>query len=313
MMAEVADKWAPEVSPDASIAKVALGALNGRIDAVLHYLPLAAMNAAQDSENVHQLRVWTRRLAAALQLYKSLIPKRQLSWFRKELRKLRRAAGDARDSDVLIDRLQRENGNGTGAWLESLRGQRTAAQKEIVGVYERLHSNQRLQRKAQKLLEHVAACGQHRDGRKRFAKWARSRLDREAKKFFKAIPRRRSDNTALHKFRIQAKALRYTIELFAGAFLRPLKTRIYPVIESIQDRLGVINDHATASARFQRLSTDSKNGVKSVDWKTLQRHEKSQLEKTKRAFQRWFTAAKLKKLRIDFEKVLAAKPKKPRP
>ncbi len=304
-MAEVADKWTPEVSPDASIAKVALGALNGRIDAVLRYLPLAALNAAKDVENVHQLRVWTRRLAAALQVYECLVPKRQFGWFKKELRKIRRAAGAARDSDVLIERLRTENGNGSAPWLELLRDQRTTAQDEIVRVYKRLHSNQRLQRKAQKLLEHIAARGQHKYGRKRFAKWARTRLEREAKSFFKAVPRRRSNNAALHKFRIKAKALRYTIELFAGAFPSTLKTRVYPVIESIQDRLGVINDHATAGARFKKLSTESKNGVKGTDWKTLERHEKHQVDKTKKAFQRWFTAAKLKKLRTNFDKLLS--------
>ena len=94
-MASVTDKWAPQVPPDASIAKVAVGALNGRLDAVLNYLPRAALRPQEDAEYVHQLRVWTRRAVAALRLYEDLIPKRQLSWFRKVLRHVRRAANDA--------------------------------------------------------------------------------------------------------------------------------------------------------------------------------------------------------------------------
>ena len=72
-MAKVKDKWASAPSPDANVAKVAVGALNGRLDAVLHYLPLATHKADEDPEYVHQLRVWTRRATAALRLYEQLI------------------------------------------------------------------------------------------------------------------------------------------------------------------------------------------------------------------------------------------------
>jgi len=308
-MAEVADKWAPEVGPDASIAKVALGALNGRIDAVLYYLPLAANNAADNTEYVHQLRVWTRRLTAALRLYRDLISKRQYDWFAKQLRRIRRAANDARDSDVLIDRLRNKKPNGTRAWLEIARQERTAAQSEIARVYKRLHAKQRFHRKAEKLLEDVAARGQRRSGRKRFAKWARDELARAVNDFFESVPRQRANHAALHKFRIQAKVLRYTIELFAGAFPAALKSRIYPVVESIQDRLGVVNDHATASDHLQRIQRQGKNGAAAADWKYLRAQEDAQVEKTVVAFRRWFTAARRKQLRAGFDRVLGTNPK----
>jgi len=308
-MASVADKWAPQVPPDASIAKVAVGALNGRLDAVLNYLPRAALRPQEDAEYVHQLRVWTRRAVAALRLYEDLIPKRQLAWFRKVLRHVRRAANDARDADVLIERLHMDKRNGTQAWLETLQSGRATAQNDIVRVYEQLNRNQRLQRRAQKLLERVAARGQRRGGRKPFHKWARVRLARDVRDFFAAAPEDQTDDTALHRFRIRAKILRYTIELFAGAFPDELRSRIYPEIESIQDRLGEINDHATAKAQLEGHAANAKSPTQAANWKRFRDHEDTVLEHAKEAFRHWCTPARLRKLQNKFEKLLEAKPR----
>src|ERR1051326_1289302 len=172
-MMRIADKWASDVSTGASIAKVAISTLNGRLDAVLHYLPLAALQP-DDPENVHQLRVWTRRATAALRLYEHLVPKRQFAWLQKALRRIRRAANDARDCDVLIGRLTRDNRSGTHAWLDGVRTERAEAQAEILHVHERLFRDDRLERKVEKLLEKVAAHGKRSEER-RVGKECRSR------------------------------------------------------------------------------------------------------------------------------------------
>ena len=55
---------------------------------------------------MHQLRVATRRAAATVRIFDALLPQRRMRRLNKCLRKIRRAAGTARDLDVLADRLR---------------------------------------------------------------------------------------------------------------------------------------------------------------------------------------------------------------
>src|SRR4051812_42576378 len=100
-------KWVEVRSPNESVEDVARRVLEDRLDLVWHYLPRAAKGPKSETENVHQLRVATRRAVAALDTFSHLLGKRRLKWMNKQLKKVRRAAGDARDFDVLYDRLSR--------------------------------------------------------------------------------------------------------------------------------------------------------------------------------------------------------------
>ena len=73
-----------------------------------------------DIEHVHRLRVSTRRAVAALKLYRDWLPPAKFRWVKKRLKKIRRAAGDARDLDVLAERLQRELGERAAALLAEI-------------------------------------------------------------------------------------------------------------------------------------------------------------------------------------------------
>jgi len=85
---------------------VARRALRKRLDAVWTELQGAA-GERPDAERVHRLRVATRRTLAAVDAFADLLPAKRRDWFAKRLRKLRRAAGETRDLDVLTDRLGR--------------------------------------------------------------------------------------------------------------------------------------------------------------------------------------------------------------
>ena len=60
------------------------------------------------------------------------------------------------------------------------------------------------------------------------------------------------DVQALHAFRIQGKQVRYAMEIFAGAFPPEFREQLYPIVETLQDRLGAINDHVTAQTHFSQ-------------------------------------------------------------
>src|SRR5512144_1897709 len=124
------DRWTPDVLPDDRTVDVAVRTMRNRLDAVLHYLTLAAETEDKDGEHVHQLRVWSRRAVAALDLYRDWMPRRRRKWVRKHLKQIRRAAGGTRDCDVLIQRLQRKRSTpGRRRWLESLSTERAEAQR----------------------------------------------------------------------------------------------------------------------------------------------------------------------------------------
>src|SRR6516165_7053863 len=106
MPASPPDKFILDVLPDESTVDVAARTLHNRLVTVLHYLVLAAREKDPDGEHIHQLRVWSRRAIAALDLYRSLLPRHRREWMRKRLKRVRRMAGDARDCDVLVQRLK---------------------------------------------------------------------------------------------------------------------------------------------------------------------------------------------------------------
>lgn len=83
------------------------------------------------------------------------------------------------------------------------------------------------------------------------------------------MPADRTNETALHRFRIRGKELRYVMELLAGAFPNALRNELSPIVEVIQDRLGEVNDLATAQARLRRKVEADRGLSKKKAWKKL--------------------------------------------
>src|SRR5438874_1912100 len=93
-------KWIPGLTSDTPVVEAARLVLSVRLDVVGHFLPLATQHADDDVEHVHHLRVATRRTAAALRLFRDCLPAKRAKEARKRLKRIRRAAGEARDWDV---------------------------------------------------------------------------------------------------------------------------------------------------------------------------------------------------------------------
>src|SRR5260221_3966301 len=98
-------KWIAGLTPETPVVDAAGRVLSARRDVVRYYLPLAAEHSHEDIESVHQLRVATRRAAAALRMFEMCMPEKRAKTAKKQLRRLRRAAGAARDWDVFSKML----------------------------------------------------------------------------------------------------------------------------------------------------------------------------------------------------------------
>src|SRR6516165_2489416 len=95
-------KWISGLTADTPLADAARRVLTVRLELVRDALPPALHEAEQDPEHVHQLRVATRRARAALDIFADCLPPKAYKRVRRELRDLRRAAGEARDWDVFL-------------------------------------------------------------------------------------------------------------------------------------------------------------------------------------------------------------------
>ncbi|SFI77401.1 CHAD domain-containing protein [Planctomicrobium piriforme] len=306
MNASASSKWIDNVSVDDRPEAVAVVALRSRFKAVLRELPKAAKNTKGNSKAVHQLRVWTRRATAALRLYAEFLPEKDVAWLKKRLKRIRHAANDARDCDVLIEHLSgRRSSAHAEHWLQHVAAEREAAQHKIVEVYNDLIPNRKLKKRVDSLLKKLATPAQEsKPETALFGLWSRQQLRPFVDDFFAAVPTDFNDESALHQFRIQGKHLRYAMELLVAAFPASFRTRLYPTIESLQDRLGKINDIRGLKARLQKKIEHAPDADSAaVSRQQLAKYEARQQQNLK-SFQAWWTPKRAASLRQTFEKLL---------
>jgi len=290
-------KWIESIGPDDRITDVVAQTLRSRLDTVEHYLPLAAEIAAESVEYVHQLRVSTRRARAAISLYDALLPPKRVRRINKDLKRIRRAAGDARDCDVLIGRLECGNRDAddklkTQRILRRLKRQRNSAQIPIVAIFEKLTFNQQLHRHGNVLLERIKPRGrnQHlKSANPTFGDWAPSAFAPVVERFLQGVPKGEHTLKGMHEFRIRGKELRYAMELLAPAYPTEFREQLYPRLGELQEVLGKVNDHCTAAARFARYVKDASHKSEKKFFRRLMLQEEQFATAAQQAFSQWWT------------------------
>ncbi len=299
-------KWA-EATPDEPVRTVATRSLSTRLQAVRDYLEKAALEADKDIEYVHQMRVWSRRAHAALQLYQTLMPDWRVQRLAKQLGRIRRAANDARDDDVFAARLAEEKKNQAARLLlDRVREHRRQAQEPIVAIYRKLGKGVKLEKRTAKLLKRIGAGSRAPLGADRFGDWAACRLQAEVEPFFLAAAVDLAVIDHLHQLRIAGKQLRYSLELLGTGLPETLRTHVYPMIRDLQDRLGTINDHATAQQRLQRWIQDSPSKVERKFLESQCEIEQHRTATLCGEFLEWWNDHREAELRRGFEDLLNA-------
>jgi CHAD domain-containing protein len=297
-------KWVEGVLPEEPVSAAAHRALDARLSAVADYLPRAAHDAHHDIEHVHQLRVATRRAMAALELFRDLLPDDRCGTFERKLRKVRRAAGEARDADVFLTRLV-ARGREDDSWrslLARVKAWRKSAQPAIVAIDRKL-GGERWSRRQRKLLKRIAwRPGADDAPEPTFAVAARTRLEAIQTAFRVAGQANLASVEALHQFRIRGKELRYAMEIFAAAFAPEFRAQVYPLVEDLQTRLGLVNDHATALERVGTWEQEWSDEVLGPALHQLRAEEEAALEAARSQFFEWWTPRRAQ----DLDAVLRA-------
>jgi CHAD domain-containing protein len=287
-------KWIPGLTVETPVVDGARKVLSLRLGLIRHFLPLAAQKPDEDIEYVHQLRVATRRARSALDIFASCLPDKTWKAARKQLRHIRRAAGEARDWDVFQEMLRSWSVKRPVAeypGLDFLRGYafetRVAAQANLLSASENdLNA-----------VEIVSSLGEpsHRRHPLRLAEIAVPILEEQFVEFEKAMTVESSEYEYLHRIRILGKRIRYAMEVFADLFSPPFRQQVYPAIEELQEILGAANDGRTAAERLGELRDRLKNALR-PDWARLRpgierllQAQRRRLPEERKKFRAWRT------------------------
>jgi triphosphatase len=221
-----------------------------------------------DPEGVHQMRVGLRRLRASMSLFSVLLQDPQTPAIKTELKWLTGELGPARELEVLVNRVvapmkkQRRRWRGMPSLSQEIAERRNAALKRAQDAVQCA--------RFRALTLEVAAwleAGQWtnpqddlvRDlGDLPIAAFAAEQLTRRWRKVRKkGRALTELDARGRHKFRIQAKKLRYATEFFSSLFAskRAAKRRrqFVATLERLQDGLGDLNDIDVHEKRISEL------------------------------------------------------------
>jgi putative phosphoesterase len=206
---------------------------------------------SEDIEYVHRMRVASRRLRATMPLFATCFPRKKFKRWLKEIKKVTKLLGEARDLDIQIQFIENyQSQNKEPATysvaehlLQSKKARRARIQPNVVQGLEELQESTILIR-MQEFFENATTDHQNSvfnpAAVREKAYWAiAGRLDD-----FLAMEEyvyRESETLKLHEMRIRAKHLRYTLETFSLMYPNELTEEI-ETMKSFQDSLGEMHD-----------------------------------------------------------------------
>jgi CHAD domain-containing protein len=292
-------KWIEVESPLEPSAAAASRAIESRLKTVWEWLRAAAASGPDDPESVHQLRVSTRRARAALAQFSDMAPGKRSKWFARQLKRLRKTAGKARDLDVLIARLEKTcpDDNGRDELLNQLSEQRLAAQGPIRKIYRQL-KERRFRQRIKALAKRVAWCGHAAEPS--FFSAAQARLRIVAASFFSTAETDLESTLAMHEFRLATKQFRYAMELFAGAFAESYRKELYPLVEELQEKLGAVNDHVTARDSYLAMLDNTLEVDQQKLLSRLIAIETAAINQAMASFRQWWNSGRAASLKARF-------------
>lgn len=283
------EKLLTDVGPDDPPARAARRALKTRLRAVTFYLDAASTDPAEQAEEIHQLRVWTRRSGAALKLFGPLVPSRKGRKLKKALRRLRQAAGAVRDLDVIESLLGKELHGPLAARLDS---QRRTARKDLRGLFQEWGASGKLKRKIKRLLARVGdGRGHPSSNGAAFAPWCREQLGPLVEDFAACAAKgARQSDAGLHRWRLAAKRLRYAQELAVVAIPKRIWSRLYKLLSDLQERIGVICDALAERQRLKQWRSETNDPGERQALLKLDAQCRRRLAAAKQGYTRWWTA-----------------------
>lgn len=218
-----------------------------------------------DIEDVHDMRVATRRMRSIFLLLAEYFKPRLVESYQQSLRRVARALGRVRDLDVMIDEMQKfqqtlplEQRDHLQPVLEQLDHQRKAARKKL---------NARLNEAAYENFVNdfsqflstpgVGAREAANNSASTQIRYVIPVIVHEHLATVRAYDSQieSADGAALHQLRIEFKQLRYLVSMYTDVLGTGARDFI-KLIKEIQDHLGEMNDAQVAGARLAEMFPD---------------------------------------------------------
>jgi triphosphatase len=255
-----------DVHPSMSVGEVAFAVLRRQFAEMRNHEP--GTRLGEDPEELHDMRVPTRRMRAAMKVFQEALPERA-SWLREELRWVAHALGDVRDLDVQIERFlarKEEAGEESAGFLDRIlkitEKRRAEARKNMLAVldserYESLESSfAEMLRRGPGAEQELGQSHGHDPSREPITVAAPPLVSRRYRKWRKAAKRldATSSPEAFHDVRKKGKRLRYTLEFVSEVYGKPVQKLVKP-LKRLQDDLGDHQDAIVASGYLRELGT----------------------------------------------------------
>lgn len=288
------EKWLSTAAADAPIDEVARSAVAERLLAVSYFLK-KVIGGKNEAEAVHELRVWTRRAATALNFFEPGLPRRGRERMLKTLHELRHVAGLVRDCDVQRERLEDTQQDLPRSAVRSLKTERRRARKQLKKLRCHLRRKDRLQIAIEQLLERISWPKERsRRAALIFGAVVRRQLTILAGPFFVVAKKNLRDFDSLHRLRIAGKQLRYALELAVTVVpVRPLR-QLYAALNDAQERLGeVCDERALVELTRQWLEEITKTKPRKRLEKLLAAQEQ-RCQLAHKKLLRWWSPARLR-------------------
>jgi CHAD domain-containing protein len=265
----------PGIEPDDPMSEAGRKTLRFHFRRMLYYEPGTRLGV--DAEALHDMRVATRRMRAALRIFGEYYDPQAVAPCAKDLRRAGRALGAVRDLDVFVekvvayrDTLPEAQQNSLEGLLAVLEERREAARQRMIAYLDGKKHRRFVKRLARFVetkglgsappeiedydlrpdrVRHVAplAIYERLASVRAYDKWLSIPSDQP--ELVEGPPLAR-----FHALRIACKRLRYTLEFFQEV-LGPGAKAVVKEVVALQDHLGALQDAAVASEILRDLST----------------------------------------------------------
>jgi CHAD domain-containing protein len=253
-----------DVDPSMSAGEVAFAILRKQFAAMRAHEP--GTRLGEDPEELHDMRVATRRMRAALKLFSGALPE-QADFYRNELKWVAGALGEVRDLDVQIEQLetlsseQEEDSDAFGEVVGALEKRRVEARERMLQAldsdrYDRfVPSYAGMLRRSPEEEEHdegvanepIVVVAPDLVSR-RYKKWRKAGKDLSEG----------SPPEEYHEFRKEGKRLRYTLEFLKDVYGEKPTMGLIKPLKELQDGLGRHQDLIVAADLLGNVAAEAR-------------------------------------------------------
>ncbi|MEN4042378.1 MAG: CHAD domain-containing protein [Anaerolineaceae bacterium] len=204
-----------------------------------------------DIENIHRMRVASRRFRSAFPLFASAYKNKHARLWKQEVRSITSSLGSARDADVQIEHLEsifsqlneRRHQPGVKRLLTRLQQQRSEQQHHVLRSLDQFEKSGVIEDISKTLAPYAALAMEPFPYSRNLYQLSQQAIQKCQQLLLSYEPYIHQPERVqeLHAMRVAAKKLRYTLEIFAPLYPDPYKKAI-SVVKELQEMLGAIHD-----------------------------------------------------------------------